>query len=62
MTESITRGSVRALTPPELETLRATLGAIVVTPQTTELQAGYMLGVQRVINLLETGIHVQHSR
>lgn len=46
---------VLKLHPVQLEKLEQLVRAdIVVTHQTTELQAGYMLGIQKVLNTLRT--------
>lgn len=52
---------VNRLSPEVFEQLRkqATQGSLIVTGTTTELQAGQMLGVQHVLNLIRDGITVE---
>lgn len=50
--------SVIRLTPETLRELERQVPPPIVTAQTTELQAGYQLGVQTVLKLLREGYSI----
>ncbi len=57
-TQAPTAVRVAVLTQEQLGQLASQLPAPIVTAQTTELQAGFQLGVQHVLSILRKGFTI----
>lgn len=60
MPETMT--TLHRLSPDQLDAVRRAVGgAIAINQNTTPLQAGFQLGVQHVLNVLQSGFKVENT-